>query len=76
MAPVTVFLPFSCFPDDPRVRLAEHDANAVPSLRRPQRAPETRVLISPESIPAVDGKRRPGTTSQRVRRVARRRQAS
>jgi len=58
--------------DDPRVRLAAHDANAVPSLRRPQRAPETRVFISSESIPAVERKRRSGTTRRRVRRVPRR----
>ena len=58
--------------EDPRVRLAAHDANAVPSLRRPQRAPETRVFISSESIPAVERKRRSGTTRRRVRRVARR----
>ena len=49
-----------------RDRPAADDANEAPSLRRPQRVPETRVLISSESIPVVYGKRRSDRTRRRV----------
>ena len=50
-----------------RDRPAADDANEAPSLRRPQRVPETRVLISSESIPVVYGKRRSDRTRGRAK---------